>query len=81
MHPATKQFHMIDLVVMRAKQRGCYGDVRVMRGANYWTDHKLVKAKLRIAVLYVCGKRGEGAALFYTQTVQPQLQEMNTEAV
>ena len=46
MHPATKWFHMIDLVVMRAAQRVCCKDVQVMRGANCWTDHKLVRAKL-----------------------------------
>ena len=42
MHPAMKQFHMIDLKVMRVKQRVCCGNVQVMRGANCWTDHKLV---------------------------------------
>ena len=56
MHPATKQFHMIDLIVMRAKQRVCCGDVQVTRGANYWRDHKLVRAKLRITLPHVCSK-------------------------
>ena len=37
---------MIDLVVMRKSQRACCKDVQVMRGANCWTDHKLVRAKL-----------------------------------
>ena len=38
---------MIDLVVFRATQRFYCRDVQVMRGATCWTDHKLVRAKLR----------------------------------
>ena len=53
MHPATKQFHMIDLVVMRAGQRMLCTDVRVMRGANCWTDHQLVRARVRLSVKHV----------------------------
>lgn len=48
MHPATKRFHMMDLVLMRARQRFCCRDVQVMKGATCWTDHKLVRAKLHI---------------------------------
>ena len=49
-HPATKKCHMIDFVVMRAGQRIHCRDVCVMRGANCWTDHRLVRAKLNIVV-------------------------------
>ena len=45
-HPATKLFHMIDFVVMRTKQRVCCRDAQVMRGANCWTGHKLVRANV-----------------------------------
>ena len=48
MHPANKPSLMIDLVVMRSSQRLYCMDVQVMRGATYWIDHKLVRAKLRI---------------------------------
>ena len=48
MHPRTKVSHMIDLVVLRAGQRMCCRDVQAMRGASCWTDHNLVRAKLRI---------------------------------
>ena len=56
-HPATKVSHMIDLVVMRAGQRMCCRDVQVMRGANCWTDHNLVRAKLRLKLPCVQGRR------------------------
>lgn len=55
-HPATKVSHMIDLVVMRAGQRMCCRDVQVMRGANCWTDHNLVRAKLRLEFPRVQGR-------------------------
>ena len=48
MHPATKLSHMIDLVLLRMNQRFYCTDVQVMRGATCWTDHKLVRAKLKI---------------------------------
>ena len=41
---------MIDFVVMRAEERVVCRDVQVMRGANCWTDHKLVRAKLKDTV-------------------------------
>ena len=60
MHPATKKWHMIDFLVMRATQRIYCRDVRVMRGANCWTDHKLVRAKLNIEVLPNKKRKGTG---------------------
>ena len=51
-HPATKQCHTIDFVVMRASQRAHCRDVQVMRGASCWTDHKLVRSKLNIKVTH-----------------------------
>ena len=50
-HPATKEMHMIDYVVMRSEQRMFCTDVRVMRGATYWIDHHMIRVKLRVAPL------------------------------
>ena len=47
-HPATKQAHMIDFVMMRRDQRQLCVDVRVYRSACCWTDHYLVKGKLML---------------------------------
>ena len=38
---------MIDYVIMRADQLVLCVDVQVMRGANCWSDHSMVRAKVR----------------------------------
>ena len=48
MHPATKQIHMIDFVMMRNDQRQLCTDVRVYRSGCCWMDHYLVKEKLML---------------------------------
>lgn len=50
MHPATKEHHLIDYVLMRSDQRSCCHDVQVMRGATCWTDHCMVRAKIVLDV-------------------------------
>ena len=55
-HHATKKFHMIDFVVMRAGQKCYCKDVQVMRGVNYWTNHKLVRLTSWFLAMLV-GKR------------------------
>ena len=47
-HPATKQSFMIDYIVMRAGQRKLCTDVQVMRGATCWSDHHMIRGKVRI---------------------------------
>lgn len=49
-HPATKAPHMIDYILMRSWQRVVCTDVQVMRGASCWTDHHLVRVKLRLGL-------------------------------
>ena len=43
---------MIDLVMVRVDHRMYCKDVRVMRGANCWKDHQLVRVKLRLKFLH-----------------------------
>ena len=47
-HVASKHCHMTNFVVMRTNQRKFCLDVQVMRGANCWTDHYMVRATLRM---------------------------------
>ena len=54
MHPRSKQWHMLDYVVVRQRDIGDVCITRAMRGAECWTDHRLVRAvvNLRIAVTH-----------------------------
>ena len=47
-HPATKQPHMIDFMLMRSGQRRLCQDVRVCRSACCWTDHYMVRGKIQL---------------------------------
>ena len=47
-HPATKQSHMIDFVLMRKEQRRLCRDVRVCRSACCWSDHHMVRGKVQL---------------------------------
>ena len=48
-HLATKVSHIIDFLVMVRMDHQMYcKDVRVMKGANCWTDHQLLRVKLRL---------------------------------
>ena len=45
-HPATRQVHLIDYVIMRTAHCCYCKDVGVVRGTLCWTDHCMVRAKL-----------------------------------
>ena len=47
-HPGTKQWHCIDYILMRQNQRRRCVDAQVMRGAECWTDHRMVRAKVLV---------------------------------
>ncbi len=47
-HPGSKQWHCIDHIIMRQRQRLLCCDVTVMRSADCWTDHKLLRAQLKM---------------------------------
>ena len=50
MHPRSKHWHLIDYVIVRAKDRQDVRVTKAMCGADCWTDHRLIisKTKLRI---------------------------------
>ena len=49
-HPGNKQWQCIDYVIMCQKQRRLFRDVGVFWSADYWTDRKLLCAKISVKV-------------------------------
>ena len=50
MHPRSKHWHLLDYVIVRKCDRRDIFQTRAMRGAECWTDHRLVRAKVRLQV-------------------------------
>ena len=50
MHPRSKHWHMIDYVLVRMKDIQEVLTVRALRGVECWTDHRLVRVKLKLVV-------------------------------
>ena len=56
MHPNSKQWHLIDYVIVRRKDRV----TKTICGADCWTDHRLVVSKLNLRIQPV--RRPQGGA-------------------
>ena len=50
MHPRSKHWHMIDYVIIRKRDRADVLLTRVCRSSECWTDHLLVRSKIRLHV-------------------------------
>jgi hypothetical protein len=45
-HPGTKKWYLIDYILTKKKSISLFKDTRVMRSADCWTDHSLLRAKI-----------------------------------
>ncbi|KAI4814263.1 hypothetical protein KUCAC02_003465 [Chaenocephalus aceratus] len=50
MHPRSKHWHLIDYVIVRRSDIRDVHITRAMRGAECWTDHRLIMAKVHMQV-------------------------------
>ena len=50
MHPRSKHWHLIDYTIVRQRSRNSVKITRAMRGAECWTDHRMVLSKLTLTV-------------------------------
>ena len=50
MHPRSKHWHLIDYIIVRKKDRQDVRVTKAMRGAECWTDHRLIVSKLDIHI-------------------------------
>ena len=83
MHPRSHIWHMLDYVIVRQRDRRDVHITRVMRGADCWTDHQMLRTvmglKLRRVVrpqLCVLPKRLDAGKLLV-----PEMQQIYQEAL
>ncbi|XP_078593825.1 uncharacterized protein LOC144871797 [Branchiostoma floridae x Branchiostoma japonicum] len=50
MHPRSRQWHMLDYVIVRQRDRCDVHSTRCMRGADCWSDHRLIRSKMSINI-------------------------------
>ena len=43
MHPRSRHWHMIDFIITKCRDKMDIHSTRVMRGANCWTDHQMLR--------------------------------------
>ena len=48
MHPRSKQWHLLDYVIVRQRDRRDVHITRCMRSADCWSDHRLLRSKMNI---------------------------------
>ena len=50
MHPRSKHWHMIDFIITRKRDIQDFRKTRALRGADCWTDHRLIRSKLKLRI-------------------------------
>ena len=50
MHPRSRQWHLLDYVIVRQRDMQDVCNVRTLRGEDCWNDHALVRAKFRMVI-------------------------------
>ena len=50
MHPCSKHWHLIDYIMVRAKDRQDVRVTKAMCGADCWTDHRLIISKTKLHI-------------------------------
>ena len=50
MHSHSKHWHLIDFVIVHRSGLRDVEITRAMRGANCWTDHRLIRSQLSVRV-------------------------------
>ena len=50
MHPRSKQWHLTDYIIVRQRDLRDVCITRAMRGAECWTDHRLIRAVLKLHI-------------------------------
>lgn len=60
MHPRSKHWHLLDYVIVRRSDRRDVHLTRAMRGVECWTDHRLVRASIKLNIRPPARKEATG---------------------
>ncbi|KAK2176903.1 hypothetical protein NP493_632g02040 [Ridgeia piscesae] len=58
MHPCSRHWHMIDFIITRYRDKMDIHSTRAMRGANCWTDHQMLRSKVRFRIQQKHNRQG-----------------------
>ena len=58
MHPRSRHWHMIDFIITRCRDKMDIHSTRVMRGANCWTDHQMLRSKVAFRIRQKHNRQG-----------------------
>ena len=58
MHPRSKHWHMIDFIFTRCRDKMDIHSTRVMREANCWTDHQMLRSKVAFRIRQKHNRQG-----------------------
>lgn len=82
MHPRSKHWHLIDYAIVRQRDISQVHVTRVMRGADCWTDHRLVITKLQLRLHPPRRtERVKGVSLNLQQLVSKETQQRYVSAM
>ena len=62
MHPRSRHWHLIDNVIVRARDRWDVRLTKAMCGADCWTDHRLIISKLNLHIQPMRRPQGQKVA-------------------
>ena len=68
MHPRSKHWHLIDYIIVRAKDRQDVRVTKAMYGADCWTDHRLITSKTELHIQPTQRPQGQKVAKHLTPT-------------
>ena len=58
MHPSSGHWHMIDFIITRCRDKLDIHSTRVMRGANCWTNHQMLRSKVAFRIRQKHNRQG-----------------------
>lgn len=74
MYPRSRQWHLIDYVMVRQRDAQDVRITRALRGAECWTDHRLIHATLNLHIAHHFPKRPKAVCTAFNAA---KLQELS----